>query len=211
MHVPLTLAALALLTVILVLLRIRWPHLSPHTRSTFIACACATLALFVARAVTHWSPVSIRLNALCNWSGFAGYEFLIILFTLLRPRLLTSLIAAILILPILSASTLLPLTELFDHLPQTTTSLSDNLVSARTLIHRSSIAPDAADLEIYYRTAWLPHLQRRVQGTRFFDTQCDASRSFAVLQPDHKNVLLTCPALPTQPPTTAVVERRPIH
>jgi hypothetical protein len=211
MHVPLTLAALAALTATIVLVRIFWPRLAPGIRHILIACACLALTAQTLCAASPWAPTSDRLHALVRWSGFAGYEFFLILFTLWPPRWLTSLIAAVLILPILSSSTLLPLSILFDDFPKTTIPLADNIVSVRTFIDRSSIATNAADIGVYYRPHWLPFLQRSLAETRFFDTQCNADSSFATLQPNQKSVIFTCPALPPQPSTAAVIERHPVH
>lgn len=211
MHVPLTLAALALLTAVMVLLRIYWSHLTPRIHHILLAGAGAAIAIQVLGRATHLQPSSQFFDASLNWFSFAGYEFLILLLTLFRPRLVTSVIAAVLILPILSASTLLPLSAIFDRMPQTTTPLGGNLFSVRTIVNRSSVGTSAADLEVFYRTPWLPFLQHRIVSTRFFNTQCDTAAAFATLQSEQKTVVLTCPAVPAQPPGTAVIERHPIH
>src|SRR3982074_3271480 len=114
MNLPLTFAALVALTGALVLLRIFWPRFAQRTRSLLLACACIVPTLYVIAAATRWSTSSLRWNAAFYWGFIASYEFLLILFTRLRPRWLTSIIAIILILPILSASVFLPLVALVD-------------------------------------------------------------------------------------------------
>ncbi len=211
MHVPITLAALALLTAVIVLLRICWSRLSFATHRFLIVLACTVLALYALGWVTHWSPTSPRLLAVVRWSAFAAYEFFLLLFTLFRPRLLTTIVATVLILPVLSASTLLPLSKLFQHFPETTVPLSGRLVSVRTIIDRSSYGTSAADLGVYYRTPWLPLLQHTLVETRFYETQCQAFASYAAIQSDPKAILFTCPPSPSQPSGVAVVERHLIH
>lgn len=211
MHVPLTIAALALLTAVIVLIRICWSYLSPATHRILITTACVAIAIYAITSTTHWQPTNQRLGSSLRWFGIAAYEFFIILLTLLRPRLFTSFIAAVLILPLLSASILLPLSAFFDHLPQTTTHLPANLVSVRTIVDRGNEAADAADLEVFRIVSWFPFLEHRIIETRFFATQCDAANAFATIQPDRETVVYTCPALPTQPPRNPIVERHRIH
>jgi len=64
-----------------------------------------------------------------------------------------------------------------------------------------AITPGAsgADIAVYRRLSWVPFLQRRVQGTRFFNTQCDASAAYAVLLADNYHLQMVCPALPGTP------------
>lgn len=211
MHVPLTLAALALLTLGLVLLRIRWPYLAPRTHRCLIVLAGIALAFSCLNSVSHWQPIWQPIDAAQHWTTFAAYEFLVLLLTLLRPRLLTSIIAAVLILPILSASTLLPLTALFDHPVQTTVPLAPNVVTLTTIVKRTPYATNAADFEVFYRPSWLPFLQHRLASTRFFDTQCNSPAAYATLQPDQRVVLLTCPPRPGQSSDATIVERHSIH
>jgi hypothetical protein len=211
MHVPLTLAALAALTTALLLLRIFWPRVPMRTQRVLTALAGVILILCAVTSATRWNPISPTLQALARWAAFASYEFFILLFTLFRPKRLTIPIAAVLILPILSASTLLPLGELFDSFPHATVRLDDHLFAVKTIIDRRSVAANATDLGVFYRTPFLPLLQRRVAATRFFDTQCNASASFAKIDPDRTSVILNCPASPTEPSGAPVVERHPIH
>ncbi len=199
MHVPLTLAALATLTLAIVLLRLLWPRLSRRARSTWITCACATFTLTTLCYLAKWSTSSNRLNTAIYWFCIASYEFFIILFTLLPPKWLTSIVAVVLILPILSTSIFLPLTLIFDSSSHTITPLGGRFFSDRT----SPGLVSEAELNIYYRPSWAPFLRRRVQGTRYYRSQCDAFAAFATLQPDHKSVLMSCPAAPDQPPGAA--------
>jgi hypothetical protein len=203
MNLPLTFAALLALTIALVLLRFFWPRLSQRTKSLLIACACIGPALFAIVAVSGWSTSSIRWNAAFYWGCIASYEFLLILFTRLRPRWLTSIIAIILILPILSASVFLPLAAIFDPPPVTTAVLGDQLISERKPWGSGAVATTGTDLTIYYRPAWAPFLRRNRLSCRYFGSQCNAAAAYAVLQPDHKSVLMSCPASPDQPPETA--------
>jgi hypothetical protein len=203
MPLPLTFASFALLTAGIVLLRLLWRRLPVRVHLLLIALSCSALLLCGLSAVTKWKMYPESLHASLYWAAAAGYELLVILFTLLRPRWLTSIIAAILIIPLLSASLFLPLARIFDRTPYETSSLGHNFVSVRTPWGAGISDGSGVDLEIYWRPSWAFILQRRVQGARYYNTQCDTGASFAELQPDRKSVRMNCPAAPNQPASAA--------
>jgi hypothetical protein len=203
MHLPLTFASFALLTSGIVVLRLFWQRIPTQVHGFIIALACAALLLLAFSLATKWTLYPNSLDAALYWSALAGYEFFLILFTLLSPRWLTSMIAAILIVPLLSATIFLPLAHLFDTDPYQTVPLGDRFVSVRTPWRIEATDGSGVDLKIYWRPSWIPFLQRRVQSVRYYNSQCDTEASFAVLQPDHKSVLMSCPARADQQPSTA--------
>ncbi len=200
---PLTFAVLALLTGALIILRLRWRHLSLKTHRILIVCACAALLLFAIPHAADWSTASNRLNAAFYWFAVAAYEFFLLLFTLLRPKWLTTMIAIILLVPILSASAFLPLAELFNPAPHTVVSISPHLISERTPWGTGTGASSGFDLAIYSQPSWTHLLRLRRQGARYYNSQCDSAQAFATLQPDGKHVLMSCPAAPGQRPDAA--------
>ena len=103
MHVPLTLVLLAALTAVAVLLRIRWPLLSRRWRAVLIALAFSALLADAFMHVSKWEPNSEHLYRLVNWIAVAGYLFLLILWTRMAPRWLTTLSAVVLVLPLLAS------------------------------------------------------------------------------------------------------------
>ncbi len=199
---PLTFAALAILTGALILLRLRWPRFSRKAQSILIGFAGTALVLYLLMVATGWSTSSNHLNAAIYWAAIAGYEFFLLLFTVLRPRWLTVLIAAVLMLPILSASPFLPLAELFSPAPHTITSIGPDFISDLAP-WGTGATPSGFDLTVYSHPSWARFLRRRHQGSRYFSDQCDASKASATLQPDGKHVLMSCPAAPDQQPEAA--------
>lgn len=203
MHLQLTMTLFAALTAALILVRVAWSRFPHRLQRALFITAFIALPIWPLSAFTSWNTTSDRLNGLIYWAFIAAYELLLLLFTLIRPRWFTALIAFTLIAPILSASAFLPLTDIFDRAPQPSIHLGDHLYSQLvpwTYFHATG---SGTDLEIYYRPPWLPFLQHRSQGVRYYNTQCDAARAFAVLQPDHKHLQVNCPAQPSQPPNTA--------
>lgn len=200
---PLTFAFLAILTGALILLRLRWTRLSQRSHKILFGSACAVLILYALSLGTGWSTSSDHLDAALYWAAIAGYELLVLLFTLLRPRWLTSIIAVVLIVPILSASVFLPLAELFDPAPHTVVSIGPNLISDRALWGTGTAPSSGFDLTIYSHPSWTHLLRHRRQACHYYSGQCDASRAFATLEPDGKHVLMSCPAAPDQPADAA--------
>lgn len=200
---PLTFATLAILTGVLIFLRLRWVRLSHRARSIHIGGASAALFLYLLMFATGWSTSSNHLNAAIYWAAVAGYEFFLLLFTLLRPRWLTAIIAAVLMLPVLSASPFLPLAELFNTASHTTVVIGPGFISDLAPWGGGTAPSSGFDLTIYSHPSWTRFFRRRRQASRYFSGQCDASKAFAAIQPDGKHVLMTCPAAPNQRPDAA--------
>src|ERR1700733_6645058 len=109
MDVIITAAYLVLLIAVMLLLRIFWLHLPSRLRFFLFRGAIAAILLHVFFVVTKWGTTSTRVNAIINWLAIAGYVLLVLLFSRLSPRWLTSLSAAILLIPLFSSSLLYPL------------------------------------------------------------------------------------------------------
>jgi hypothetical protein len=186
MHVPLTLALLATLAAIFILLRIRWPLLSPRLRTMLIALAFAAILLNIFMHVTKWSPNSDRIYRLIGWATAAAYLFLLILWTRKSPRWLTTLSAAILLVPVLSPSFLFPLSEIFNK-PPLDASLADSLLVERTRWRAIFGGTSGVDVDIYYRPAWAPFVRR------------NTSEVSVALSADHRRALVSCPPWVGQP------------
>lgn len=147
------------------------------------------------------STSSSHLNAVFYWLAAASYGFFLLLFTLLRPRWLTTMIAIILFFPILSASAFLPLAELFNPAPHTVVSLGPDLISDNVPWGTGPVPIAGFDFTIYSTPSWTRFLRRRRQAARYFNGQCDAAHASAMIQPDGEHALMTCPAYPGQPDT----------
>lgn len=203
MHVPLTLGVLAAVTGILVLLRIFWSRIPRGAQWFLIACAVIIPVVFVIGMATRWSVTPARVNFGIYWLCIASYEFLLILFTRLRPRWLTSIIAILLILPVLSASIFVPLALFFAAQSVTTARLGGDIVSERVPWGLGTDETSGTDLTIYYQPRWAPWLHRRIVSNRYYGGQCDAWSAYAVILPGGDNVRMICPASPNLPPNSA--------
>ena len=199
MHVPLTLALFAALIGFSVLLRIRWPRLSRRLRRVLIASAMSAILLQVLIHVIKWTPNSDRAYRLLSWAAVAGYVFLMILWTRMSPRWLTTLCAVILILPLLGPSLLFPLAMLFGVPAPLDTQLADTLFSEQIRWRAVFGGTSGVDIEIYYRPAWAPFIRRSGRGVRLYDNQCNTAAVSIVLTADRKSAMVSCPPWPGQP------------
>jgi hypothetical protein len=194
MRVLLTTAVLASLTLAIILLRVFWFRIPTRARSFFVYTGLSMILLHVAFVVTKWSTTSDRLNSIINWGAVAGYILIIVLFTLHRPRWLTTISAAILILPVFTSSILLPLRDLFNPVLPSNNRIDNRYIYAKTLWNEQGETQNSgADLMIFFQPRFIP-LRRKIQRATFNDMQCDASSSSASIDRVHKIIHFHCPA-----------------
>jgi hypothetical protein len=192
-HVPATIATLVLCIAAIVLLRLRWTRLSGWTKLLLLCLSVVFVLVMAFARMARISTTSDQANATFYWASVLGYIFLLVVFTLLKPHWLTSLIAVVLMLPLLSASAILPLAGIFSSLPHRVQPLGNGFVGDLVPVDAVTRGASGTDLTIYRRISWIPLLQRRYISVRYFNTQCDTSAAYAVLQPDHRSVLMVCP------------------
>ena len=202
MYIPITTGTLALVTIVMILLRIFWLDVPIRLRSLLIRLSITVIALHFFFEVTKWSTASDRLNILINWLAIAGYELLVLLFSRLSPRWLTTLCAAILLIPLFASSVLQPLASLFQPNSIQSQSLGDH--------HSYEVVPWAnvgggnagVDVLIYYRPSLAPFLRRRLQSIPFNNQECNSSAAFAVVDHPLKRVVGRCPNWSPKPAQT---------
>jgi hypothetical protein len=196
MYIPITTAALALLTVAMILLRTFWLRLPPRFRTFLVRAAIATIALHALFVVTKWSTTSDRLNVLINWLAIAGYELLILLFTRLSPRWLTIPSAAVLLVPLFASSIVIPLTHLFYPGPVKTGPIGNHLFYNVDPWTFSGAGNAGVDVIIYYRPPFIPFLRHKLQTIPFNDQECNSTAAFAEPSPTPRTILGRCPSRP---------------
>ena len=198
MHVPLTLALLAAITAVAVLLRMRWPSLSRRYRTILIGLAFSALLVDAIMIVFKWEPNSELIFRLTNWFVVAAYLFLLALWTRMSPRWLTTLSAIVLALPLLGPTVLYRFAAIFDDTPQISTPLADSIFVLRTPWRAVFGGTSGTDLNIYYRPAWFPFVRHGLDYTRLYNGQCHTSDVSVVLSADHTRAFVHCPPWPGQ-------------
>ncbi len=194
MHVPITIATLALLLFAAVLLRVYWMRLPGGARLGLLRTAVLLILLYLVFTVTKWGTVSDRCNVLLKWLAIASFMLLLLLFTRLRPRWLTSVCALVLLIPLFAAAILLPLTHIFDERTYQVEPMGDHLYYQNVPWGGEGDSVNTGiDIVIYYRSPAVPFLQHELRRYPFSTQVCNAEKAFAVLPPGGKMVLFRCP------------------
>jgi hypothetical protein len=202
MIIPLTMAALALLTVVIVLLRIFWMHVPSGLRWLLIRVAIAVILVQVFFSATKWGTTSAYANVVINWLAIASYELLVMLFSRLSPRWLTSMSAVILVVPLFASSILLPLTGIFRPGSITKKPVGKHLYYKVVPWANNGDGNSGVDLDVYYRPGFAPFLSRRLKSQSFNTTECNAFAAVVVPGADPTTVIARCPHWPAQPAGT---------
>jgi hypothetical protein len=200
MHVLITTVTLVLLTLVVFLLRIFWLQIPSSVRSLLIRAAIAIVIVHILFTVTKWETTSDRVNVIVKWFAVAGYELLLMLFSRLSPKWLTSISAFILLVPIFASSILLPLTPVFNPTMIKLQRIGNDLVYQKVPWGdtRDTETNSGVELIVYRLPHLAPFLRHNLQTITFNNQQCDTSTSFVVAGPDSQSALARCPRWPTQ-------------
>ena len=200
MHVPITLFALALLTAGMLLLRARWERISLRVQGLIVGVVVLFCLLWGFSHLTKWETSSFYLNALLAWSRVVGWELLLMLFSLLRPRRITVPIAVLLLAPVLGATVLLPLTDVFERPSILTRRLGNGYVVETMRTHQGDpVRIPEVEVTLYRQLPAVPMLRRIRHITSFTEAQCNTRATSAVLDGTGRNLLIHCPAWPDRP------------
>src|SRR5258708_21913099 len=198
MYMPITTAALALLTAAMLLLRIFWSRVPPRLKFFLIRASIAMIILHGLFVVTKWNTTSGRLNVFINWMAIAGYELPVVLFSRLPPRWLTLPSTIILLIPLFAASVLGPLTYIFDPASRETLPLGDHLFYEIDPWTNAGGGNQGVDVVVYYRPPFPPFLRRRIRSIPFNDQECNSRAASAIPLPAMTTILARCPNCPSQ-------------
>jgi hypothetical protein len=199
MDITITAAILVLLTVVVLLLRIFWLRIPAGFRAFLLRGAVAMVLLHLFFVATKWGTTSTRVNAIITWLAIAGYELLILLFSRLSPKWLTSLSAAILLIPLFAASILFPLALVLAPDSVARVPLGNHLFYKTVPWGNNGAGNSGVDVNIYYIPPFAPFLSRKVATQAFNTEHCNAFAAYALPGPEPKTVLARCPNSPAQP------------
>ncbi len=203
MNIPLTTAVLLLLTAALVMVCIFWLRVPPMLRVFLVRLACVSAVVQLLIAGSRWSTGSNLVNAIINWLAIAGYILLILLFTRLHPRWLTTISGIILLIPVFASSILTPLGNVFTPTPNRPVYIARGLAYERVVWVEGPSS--GINFVLYRRPVWAPFLRKKIDYVPFNNQQCHTAASTATLEPDGMNVRVLCPPWPGQ--NTETVER----
>ncbi len=196
MNIPLTTVVLLLLTAALVMVRIFWPRVPVWLRVFLVRFACVSAVVQLSIAGSRWSTGSNFVNAIINWFAVAGYMLLILLFTRLHPRWLTTISGIILLIPVFASSILIPLGNVFTPTPNRPVYIGKGIAFERSVWTEGPSS--GINFTVYRRPSWAPFLRHKVDYVPFNNIQCHGAASTATLEPDGQNVRVVCPPWPDQ-------------
>jgi len=196
MYFPLTLVLLGLLTVAALVLRQLWWRMPSWLHKLLLRLALAAVLIRFFFLVSQWSTTSLHVNDLLCWVGVAGYEILLVRFSLMRPQWLTALCAIVLLMPLAGSTVLQPLTRIFYWSNADIVPIGGHYFCERSPWDTAGVGNSGIDLIIFYQPPFAPFLHHLVQRTAFGDDSCITSASKAVADLDHKLVHFYCPVRP---------------
>lgn len=165
-------------------LRLRWPGWSePRQRWTLWMTLVPTMVLLLS-LLTGWRIIHPVVRQVWELVALCAYSFLALLVSLRKPRGLSALGSALLLLPALVFLVLTPLKPLVEQQGRV------DEVSAELVIRRVPARPP--QLHLLRRVAWLPGLEQD-QGRVDIDTPCDVMAGRVTLDPGGKLVRIECP------------------
>ena len=205
----LTYSALACLVLLCVILRIVVPRCSPSRRRQLALLLLLVLLPALLNTVSRWETTSLFLNASLLWTRFFAYELCIVLFSLIRPRVLTSAIAVVLTLPLFSSSVAGPASALFSQAKPHTRSVSANYFLELLPWSSGPHQNTGADFVLFYQPSGISFLRRPFMGARLYDSQCRTPDTTSTIDPATDHITVHCPPLttdPTAPPSGTELE-----
>jgi hypothetical protein len=196
MYVQLTLAALGLLTIGMIVLRFFWRRLPDQLQTVLLAVACSSAVLPILSMVSGWSIRPAKGDALLHWISVAGYELVLVRFSLIRPQWLTSFCAVVLLLPMFGSSLVFPLVGAFHPAAIQSVAIDKNHHYERMAWDTTADEVPGFEIVVYRTPSFAPFLKHKLQRSAFNSDECVASEASASLLPDGRNVLFRCPAKP---------------
>ncbi len=199
MYLPITIVALALLTLAMIALRIVWSRLPPRLRWFLLRLSIALVTLQAIFAATKWSTTSDHVNIVINWLAITGYELVVLSFAGLPPRWLTVPSAIILLMPLFAASVMIPLTHLFNPQSPEIVPIGDHLFYEIEPWTNIGGGNGGIDILVYRRSSIIPFLRHKIQTIPFNNDECNSNTASAIALPEKRAVLGRCPRWPSQP------------
>lgn len=188
--------------VALLCLRIFWMRVPHPLRSVLVSASIGAVVVHAFFVLTKWGTSLTYVNVIINWLAIAGYQLLILLFSRLSPRWLTSICTVILLAPLFAASVLFPLAMIFQPGAIKRVPIGNDLFYKVSPWSNDGAANSGIDLDIFYRPSFAPFLSRKVQSQPFNMQECNVYAAFVTLGPNPRTVIAHCPNWPSQPPGT---------
>lgn len=178
-----------------IVLRLWWPRFSSGRRRALQLLGLILLTPTLLTMVTKWDVTNHTAWAVEGWIRIVACQFAIVFFTLLRPRLLTSTAALVLITLTFSTIVAGPLSDLFRPVTFSQQHIADRYYLDTHPWESGSGANSGVDFDLYYKQSLSAHLRRGIFGTRLYNSQCRTAATYATLSPATHTLTVHCPML----------------
>lgn len=195
----LTFIALAFLVAAAIAIRRLVPRWSPSRRRQLSLVLAFILLPALLNTLSRWETTSHLLNALLLWSRLFAYELCIALFTLVRPRAVTTTIAVILTLPLFASSVAGPASSLFSREQSSLHPIRPGYILDLLPWSSGPGQNGGADFSLIYQPLGVRFLRRPFMGARLYNTQCRTADTTATIDPTTAHITVHCPPLTSDP------------
>lgn len=193
MHFGEAIGLLVLLTFAAVVLRFFWSSIPRKMERALLFAAAAAVTVRFIFLITLWNTTSTVFNDLLCWFAVVGYELMLVRFSLMRPRWLTSISALILLMPMFGSTLLFPLTGIFYTEPADITVVSKNYFFEKDPWDARINETAGYDYLIFYRPSFAPFMRHAAQRSSFSEEQCRSKSVEVRVDPTNRLVHFHCP------------------
>ena len=193
MHFGETIGLLLAVTIAAIVLRAYWHRLPRRVENVLLTAGAVAVVIRFIFIVTLWTTVYPHVNAVISWLSVIAYELVLVRFSLMRPRWLTSICAFILVLPMFGSTLLFPLTGIFDTEPSNVRPVAKNYELQRDPWDVKISGRSGYDFGVFYRPGWLPFMHHIAQRSSFSKDQCRADEVSVSIDAQRHLVHFHCP------------------
>jgi hypothetical protein len=172
--------------------RLNWTRFSRRTKRHLLLVSAVTVVTYTAMLASHWRFSSPVVNEILGSLAVGSYSLLVVLMTLLRPKLLFYGLVTLLILVVPMALVVLPLSA-YTQGSIKTEHIAGNLYFDKLPWDAGAMGSSGTTLLIYERPASVPFMVHDLQRVVFDDGKCISNKALVLLQTDGRHVLARCP------------------
>jgi hypothetical protein len=171
--------------------RVRWAALPPRAKPALIFSAALLTGTYALAVRAGWAFAAPWANVLLGAAAVGSYTLLALPLSLLRPKMLTRAMAGLLLIPVLAAFVLLPLSAGYAGISES--NVAGDLYFAKCRWDAGAFGSSGIKLALYRKPRLAPFLIHNIGAVVFDDAKCDTERAYMVLDPDGRHILARCP------------------
>src|SRR6188768_3521333 len=159
-------------------LHINWMQLSRRTKLVLIFASASLVAGYASMLVTGWASTFPLVNEIVGSLATGAYSLLVLLLTLLRPKLLFRGVVFLLLLPVAAALLVLPLSA-YSQGQIRTEHITGTLFVDKIPWDAGALGSSGTTLLIYEKPRFVPFIRHNLTRVIFDDSECVSADAFA--------------------------------